>query len=111
MGLTNRSNKVCPVCGIGGYVWYMDNSMFIAKCTNCGHYFHKNDFSMCVLDIDAKTHVTNADRIRAMNAEQLENLIQGIYYDDLDNTIRIMDETVPFPDILDWLKQETDGYV
>jgi ribosomal protein L32 len=50
MGLTYPSNKICPRCGTGGYVWYLDNSEYVAKCTNCGHYFRREDFPMCVLD-------------------------------------------------------------
>jgi len=78
MGLTYKSNKVCPRCGIGGYIWYMDNSEFVAKCTNCNHYFRKDEFSMCVLDKAVKTPVTNADRIRSMIDEQLAVFIAEI---------------------------------
>ena len=70
MGLTYLSNKICPRCGQGGYVWYLDNSEYVAKCTNCGHYFRREDFPMCVLD-EAPKPITNADRIRAMTDETL----------------------------------------
>ena len=70
MGMTYPSNKVCPRCGTGGYVWYLDNSEYVAKCTNCGHYFRREDFPMCVLD-RVKKPMTNADRIRAMTDEEL----------------------------------------
>ena len=50
MRLTYPSKKACPKCGMGGYVWYLDDSEYIAKCINCGHYFHNDDFPMCVLD-------------------------------------------------------------
>lgn len=70
MGLTYPSNKICPRCGTGGYVWYLDNSEYVAKCTNCNHYFRREDFPMYVLD-EAPKPITNADRIRAMTDEEL----------------------------------------
>ena len=70
MGLTYPSNKICPRCGTGGYVWYLDNSEYVAKCTNCDHYFRREDFPMCVLDEQPKP-ITNADRIRSMTDEEL----------------------------------------
>ena len=70
MGLTYPSNKICPRCGTGGYVWYLDNSEYVAKCTNCDHYFRREDFPMCVLDEQPKP-ITNADRIRGMTDEEL----------------------------------------
>lgn len=70
MALTYPSNMICPQCGTGGYVWYMDKSEYVAKCTNCGHYFRKEDFPMCVLD-GAPKPITNADRIRAMTDEEM----------------------------------------
>ena len=102
MGLTYPSNKICPRCGTGGYVWYMDNSEFIAKCTNCGHYFRKDEFPLCVLDGETKTKQTNADRIRAMTDKELAKIIvcqdnrlgDDCFYGNCDECT------------LDWLKQE-----
>ncbi len=99
MGLTYPSNKICPRCGTGGYVWYLDNSEYVAKCTNCGHYFRKDDFPMCVLD-GAQKPTTNADRIRAMSDEELADFM-----------IRVAQRGGKPTDSglvrwLDWLKQE-----
>lgn len=69
MGLTYPSNKICPRCGTGGYVWYLDNSEYVAKCTNCNHYFRREDFPMCVLD-EAPKPITNDDLINAMSVEE-----------------------------------------
>lgn len=77
MGLTYPSNKICPRCGTGGYVWYLDNSEYVAKCTNCGHYFRRKDFPLCVLD-EAPKPVTNADRIRAMSDEEMADLLTAV---------------------------------
>ncbi len=74
MRFTYPSNKVCPKCGTGGYVWYLDDSEYIAKCTNCGHYFREQDFPMCVLDKTQKP-LTNADRIRSMSDEELADFL------------------------------------
>lgn len=80
MGLTYPSNKICPRCGKGGYVWYMDNSKYVAKCTNCGHYFRKEDFPMCVLDRTEKT-ITKGDCIRAMTDEELASLFSDFRHE------------------------------
>ena len=85
MGLTYPSNKICPQCKTGGYVWYLDNSEYVAKCTNCGHYFRKEDFPMCVLDGTPKP-ITNADSFRVEEAYN--------WRDDLmEITRRIVHET------------------
>ena len=108
MGLTYPSNKICPRCGTGGYVWYLDNSEYVAKCTNCGHYFRREDFPMCVLD-EAPKPITNADRIRAMTDEELAEL----FANDNCGYCRIHDFcfdkgcAINCEDVwLDWLKQE-----
>lgn len=63
MKLSFPSNKICPFCNTGGYVWYLNDSEYVAKCTNCGHYFHKEDFPLCVLDSIPKPK-TNADDVK-----------------------------------------------
>lgn len=101
MALTYPSNKICPQCGTGGYVWYMDKSEYVAKCTNCGHYFRKEDFPMCVLDGVPKPK-TNADRIRSMTDEELAEWLC-----DIAGWLP-MYEGKMHP-ILDWLRQEVKG--
>lgn len=45
------SNKICPHCGKGGYVYYLNNSdKYTAKCINCGFYFEKGSFPEAVKD-------------------------------------------------------------
>ena len=109
MGMTYPSNKVCPLCGTGGYVWYLDNSEYVAKCTNCGHYFRREDFPMCVLD-RTPNPFTNADRIRAMTDEKLAEFIgcdpmhdicPNNCHDDLYRPCKVC--------VLDWLKQWVKG--
>lgn len=77
MSLTYPSNKICPRCKTVGYVWYMDNSEFVAKCINCGHYFHKGDFPMCVLDGETK-RMTWGDKIRSMTDEELAEFLETV---------------------------------
>ena len=84
MGLTYPSNKVCPKCGAGGYVWYLDNSEYVAECINCGHYFREQDFPMCILD-EAPKPITNADRIRAMTDEELAEFIRDVSHECQDS--------------------------
>lgn len=108
MKLSYPSNKICPYCSTGGYVWYLEGSEYVAKCTNCGHYFHEEDFPMCVLDSVPKPK-TNGDRIRAMTDEELADWL-GVYCNG--QTV----QEVGKPCIsgmgsckecwLDWLKQE-----
>lgn len=74
MGLTYPANKICPRCGTGGYVWYLDNSEYVAKCTNCNHYFRREDFPMYVLD-EAPKPITNYDRIISKTPEELAEWI------------------------------------
>lgn len=50
------SNKICPECKTSGYVWYTSDSEYITKCTNCNHYFHKEDFPLCVLDVELSSN-------------------------------------------------------
>ena len=100
MGLTYPSKKICPRCGTGGYVWYLDNSEYVAKCTNCGHYFRREDFPMCVLD-EAPKPITNADRIRTMTDEELADYLDGVCHD-----LWQMFVADPQKMWLDWLKQE-----
>lgn len=107
MGLTYPSNKICPRCGTGGYVWYLDNSEYVAKCINCGHYFRREDFPMCVLD-DVRKPVTNADRIRAMSDQELSD-----WLGDKDTCppgeCTHMHDGVDCPECwLDWLRQEAE---
>ena len=103
MGLTYKSNKVCPKCGIGGYIRYMDNSEFVAKCTNCNHYFRKDDFTMCVLDKDVVTSVTNAECIRSMTDEDM-----AMYIFEAFKTLQSEKENgiVMRTDFYNWLKRE-----
>lgn len=70
MGLTYPSNKICPKCGTGGCVWYLDNSEYVAKCLNCSHYFRREDFPMYVLDM-VKKPITNYDRLVSKSPEEL----------------------------------------
>ena len=86
MGLTYPSNKICPRCGTGGYVWYLDNSEYVAKCTNCGHYFRREDFPMCVLD-EAPKPITNADRIRAMTDEELAEYLSLVALEGMNGAV------------------------
>ena len=106
MGLTYPSNKVCPKCGVGGDVWYLDNSEYVAKCTKCGHYFREQDFPMCVLGKTQKP-ITNADRIRSMTDEELAELLVSTDGDSPPNC-----KDVPVRKIeaywLDWLRQEAE---
>lgn len=99
MGLTYPSNKICPRCGTGGYVWYLNNSEYVAKCTNCGYYFRKEDFPIYVLDETLKP-ITNADRIRAMSDEELAEW--------LDNNDSYFPTAYSRNRWLDWLKQEAE---
>lgn len=108
MGITYPSNKICPQCKTGGYVWYLDNSEYVAKCTNCGHYFREEDFPMCVLDGTPKP-ITNADRIRAMSDEELARYLDSMqslsYQNGVDvEPIRIYPNN--YGAWLDWLRQE-----
>ena len=98
MKLSYPSNKICPRCNTGGYVWYLQDSEYVAKCTNCGHYFHEEDFPMCVIDSDPKQK-TNADKIRAMTDEELA--------ETFDLLTRTKPDTKDDKQCwLDWLKQE-----
>ena len=115
MGLTYPSNKICPRCGTGGYVWYMDNSEFIAKCTNCGHYFCKDEFPLCVLDGETKNKQTNEDHLNAMTTEEkaafLAEVQANVAIDIAQATIGVkpeIDMDKPITAWLDWLKQEVD---
>ena len=107
MGLTYPSNKICPRCGTGGYVWYLDNSEYFAKCTNCGHYFREQDFPMCLLDKTQKP-VTNYDRIINMTPEELAVFIAenaGCEWCQ----VRVDPECDQCAgNWLDWLKQEAE---
>lgn len=105
MGLTYLSNKICPRCGTGGYVWYLDNSEYVAKCINCNHYFRREDFPMCVLD-RTKKPITNYDRLVSKSPEELAEWLGDTdacppgecthFYDDVDCPACW----------LDWLKKE-----
>lgn len=114
MKLSYPSNKICPYCSTGGYVWYLEGSEYVAKCTNCGHYFHKEDFPMCVLDSTPKP-TTNADRIRSMTDEELAELFEMIPHSGNPPTYTIdgfcIDDGLRTKrQWLDWLKQEVkDG--
>lgn len=110
MKLSYPSNKICPKCGTGGYVWYLDDSEYIAKCINCGHYFCKEDFPMCVLDSVPKRK-TNGDKIRAMTDEELAEFNNGVEAE----AIRRAGRFITAGDIqrgkegwLDWLKKEVE---
>lgn len=113
MGLTYQSNKICPRCGTGGYVWYLDNSEYVAKCTNCGHYFRREDFPMCVLE-EAPKPITNADRIRAMSDKELAELFMQEYDCSDSFTCPVQHPCPPEKEascrecFLDWLKEEAD---
>lgn len=51
--LTNNSNKICPRCGTGGYVRYLEgDTKYVAKCTNCNHYITMDEFSAATLDVN-----------------------------------------------------------
>lgn len=116
MGLTYHSNKICPQCGTGGYVWYLDNSEYVAKCTNCGHYFRREDFPMCVLD-EAPKPKTNADRIRAMTDEELAELLTAVAKKSADKLCESLKSVevdlsncnfhILYEAHLDWLKEES----
>ena len=109
MGLTYPSNKICPRCGAGGYVWYLDNSEYVAKCTNCDHYFRREDFPMCVLD-EAPKPMTNADRIRMMTDKELARFIfigcDGRKCVETDESESISHQCERC--WLDWLKEEAE---
>ena len=102
MGLTYPSNKICPQCKTGGYVWYLDNSEYVAKCTNCGHYFRKEDFPMCVLDGTPKP-ITNADHIRSMTDEELATWLTACLWGEARDVPFLLSCTVD--KWLDWLRQ------
>lgn len=76
MSLIFPSNKICPCCSTGGYVWYLNDSEYVAKCTNCGHYFHKEDFQLCVLDSISKPK-TNADDEQRGVLRHMVNILRG----------------------------------
>ena len=80
-------------------MWYLDNSEYVAKCTNCAHYFRREDFPMCVLD-EAPKLITNADRIRSMTDEELAEEILSWY--NWLNAVEWDDKR-----IINWLKQES----
>lgn len=111
MGFTYPSNKICPKCGTGGYVWYLDNSEYVAKCTNCGHYFRREDFPMCVLD-RAKKPITNADHIRSMSDEELAGFIGEVtacgYGMCAPGHYDCTGKNSCAPCWLDWLRQEVE---
>ena len=98
MGLTYPSNKICPRCGKRGYVWYFENLEYVKKCTNCGHYFRRERFPMCVLD-EAPKPQTNADKIRNMTDEEMADEIFGLFAAFYE--VEWSKET-----LLNWLKQE-----
>ena len=104
MGLAYPSNKICPRCGTGGYVWYLDNSEYVAKCTNCAHYFRREDFPICVLD-EAPKLITNADRIRAMTDEELAGIITDDWCEILGCTSYVCEGDC-LKRVLKWLKEE-----
>ena len=99
MGLFFPSSMMCPCCSTGGYVWYLKDSKYVAKCTNCGYYFQEEDFPMCVLDSDPKP-ITNADRIRAMSDNELANFFDEVETDSYCGKHRGVLGWI------DWLKQE-----
>ena len=106
MGLTYPSNKICPRCGTGGYVWYLDNSEYVAKCTNCNHYFRKDDFPMCVLD-GAPKPVTNYDLLIRKTPEELAEFIGGDPMHDICPNDCFEDPDRPCKVCaLKWLKEE-----
>lgn len=107
MKLSYPSNKICPCCGTGGYVWYMADSEYVAKCTNCGHYFHEEDFPMCVIDSDPKPK-TNANRIRAMSDEELAEKLATYIECDMCPGWPVTCEEKCTKYWLDWLKQEIE---
>lgn len=104
--MTYPSKKICPKCGTGGYVWYLDNSEYVAKCTNCGHYFRREDFPMCVLD-RTPNPFTNADRIRAMTDEELAEFLKSIVQSMSLPIACILPNTF-IESWLDWLRQEVE---
>ena len=106
MGLTYPSNKICPKCGTGGYVWYLDDSEYVAKCTNCGHYFQKEDFPMCVLDKTQKP-ITNADKIRNMSDEELAVWLTGFACSNVAPHANARGAMYKGK-LVDWLKQEAE---
>lgn len=114
MGLTYPSNKICPRCGTGGYVWYLDDSEFVAKCTNCGHYFRKQDFPMCVLDKTQKP-ITNYERLIHKTPEELASFMNHRACPPGENVTELCadEDSSSVPDLcnlcwLTWLKEETD---
>lgn len=101
MKLSYPSNKICPKCGTGGYVWYLEGSEYVAKCANCGHYFRKEDFPMCVLDGVPKPK-TNGDKIRAMKDEELARFL---YIKTCEDGYPQFDTILSW---LNWLKKEAE---
>ena len=61
------SNSICPKCHKSGYVYYLEDSDYVAKCFNCNYQITREEFPLWK---DGWTR-TNADRIRAMTDEEL----------------------------------------
>ena len=85
------SNKICPQCRTGGYVWYTSDSEYIAKCTNCNHYFHKEDFPLCVLDVELNSNNNLKEKRVSMDNTATEIVMNYI--------IEHLDKNNPIPEI------------
>lgn len=92
---------VCPKCGSRNirYLIHDDGLMhepYEAKCLNCNSYLKNVEIH------SGEKSRTNVDRVRAMNAEQLAELFNGIETEGRAYGPRGKNQW------LDWLKQE-DG--
>ena len=66
------SNIVCPHCGKAGNVWYIDNEVYSAVCTECHQFIRKDEKSMTCLD-----SVDNNKDINTDNKNEYDVIIIG----------------------------------
>ena len=100
--MNKPSNRICPRCRKGGYIYYIDQSnIYEAKCYNCGYYLTFDELNL----YEEKKLITNADRIRAMTDEELA----WAYAYRLPSCYGCEASTIEdcAKCTLDWLKQES----
>lgn len=102
-------NRVCPKCGNGNWMRRIvgdksDNIGYLnVKCLNCLSYFNEDDLSGVVKQYtDIKT---NADRIRAMSDEELEEWLTAFVYLNMTPYVTTR-KAAKKSRLLKWLQQE-----
>jgi hypothetical protein len=92
-------NKKCIECK------HESKSVYDEPCYECIYNGGENDMF-------ESNKQTNADRIRAMNDEELAEFLYGIdhYWSDSERIVRFGDESMhdSKEDILDWLQEEVE---